>query len=120
MEINVIYYSSDIETAEASCINFGLLFIPITEMNNAYLTIVNPERMRDIEDALLANGLEPLVIGCWNEDGTQYIWTKPSETHWNYTPSKYAAHLKGEKTEEEAIEIQVNRMAGKPIRILTL
>ena len=57
MEINVIYYSSDIETAKASCESFGLLFIPISDMTDAYLTLVDHFRMRDIEDALLANGL---------------------------------------------------------------
>ena len=119
MEINVIYYSSDIETAKASCESFGLLFIPISDMTDAYLTLVDHFRMRDIEDALLANGLEPLVIGCWNADGSQYVWAKMDEAHWNYSLDKYRAALKGEPTEAEALDTQVNLMAGGSNRILT-
>ena len=111
------YNNEDILKEELKLL--GLPFISVNEMlENSYLTVLEVNEVDTLENALKQPPLKMDFIGTYNMDGTQYIWTEPGSIQRNHSINKYKNSLKGEPTEEEALEIQVNKISGKPDRII--
>ena len=68
---------------------FNLPVIVIPEMENAYLTLIEPENVTDFIDALKLPPLRFTMIGSYLMTGEQYIWTEPKETSRNHSISRY-------------------------------
>ena len=113
--------------------DFNLPIIAIPEMlDDMYFTLIKPEDVTALEDALKQPPLKMTVGGSYNMDGTQYIWTEPKEKSRNHSINKYKNNLKdvveydenGDEisrrrpTEAEALAIQVNKICGCDDRIL--
>ena len=91
-----------------------------------YFTLIEPEAVTSLENALQQPPLKMIVAGSFNEDGTQYIWTEPTEINRNHSINKYKNKLKdvveydenGDEvsrrrpTELEALNTQVNKVYG--------
>ena len=85
------------------------------------------------EDALKQPPLAMTFVGSYNTDGTQFIWTEPTEIQRNHSINKYKNKLKdvieydenGEvigshpPSEAEALNTQTNKIFGWSDRILT-
>lgn len=107
-------------------------YFAVGEMKDAWCVILEPEQVDDLEDALKLPPLRMILIGTYNEDGSQYIWTEPGHIQRNHSINKYANGLNNMKrydangdivedrphTEEEAKEVQVNNVYGWPKRVL--
>jgi len=105
---------------------FNLPVIVIPEMNNAYLTLIEPEKVTAFITALKKPPLRFTMIGSYYLSGEQYIWTEPTETSRNHSINKYKSMLrdkveydiegveisKRRPTETEALNTQVNKIAG--------
>ena len=120
--IELIIDYEDAEVFKIILEDFGYRYVEIPKMEDAWLLLIEPEQVTELEDALKQPPLRMGVIGSYNTDGTQYIWTKPQEIHRNHSINKYKNQLKGNPTEQEALNKQVLRVAteGKsPDRILT-
>ena len=105
---------------------FNLPIIVIPEMNDSYLTLIEPENVTAFIDALKQPPLKLTIIGNYNMDGSQYIWTAAGETSRNHSISKYKSMLRDKveydiegneisrrrPTESEALNTQVNKIAG--------
>jgi len=107
--------------------------IKVPEMSeDIYLTVIEAEDITNLEDALKQPPLKMTFVGTYNEDGSQYVWTKPTEKQRNHSISKYKNKLNTKKTydengdivdereytEEEAKSVQVNIIYGYNNRIL--
>ena len=119
--IQLIYDYEDATIAEDICTDFNIPFIVIPEMHDAYLTLIEPERVGEFETALKLPPLRFDVIGSYNRDGSQYIWTEPTEKKWNHSINKYKNSLNDipdgnggfrPPTTAEALNIQVNKISG--------
>ena len=73
---------------------FNLPVIVIPEMESAYLTLIEPEKVTDFITALKKPPLRFTMIGSYNRDGSQYIWTAAGETSRNHSISKYKSMLR--------------------------
>ena len=106
---------------------FNLPVITIPEMlEDMYFTLIEPEAVTSLENALQQPPLKMIVAGSFNEYGTQYIWTEPTEINRNHSIDKYKNKLKdvveydenGDEvsrrrpTELEALNTQVNKVYG--------
>ena len=105
---------------------FNLPIIVIPEMKDAYLTLIDSEMVTEFIAALKLPPLRFTMIGSYNMDGSQYIWTEPTETSRNHSISKYKSMLRDKveydiegveisrrrPTETEAKTTQVNKIAG--------
>lgn len=91
--------------------DFKLNIIDIPEMNDAYLTLIAPEKVADFVAALKLPPLRFDMIGSYNMDGSQYIWTKENgQISWNHSINKYKAKLKDiVEYDEEGVEISRRR-----------
>mgnify|MGYP000197155714 FL=1 len=112
---------------------FNFPYVKISEMNDSWLVICEPDDVTDLETALKLPPLRMNIIGTYNMDGTQYIWTEPKEIQRNHSINKYKSKLKDKitydedgnetnsrrPTESEALETQVNLIYGFPKRVLT-
>ena len=105
---------------------FNLPVIVIPEMKDVYLTLIEPENVTEFIAALKLPPLRFTMIGSYNMDGSQYIWTEPTETSRNHSISKYKSMLRDvieydiegveisrrRPTDAEAKTTQVNKIAG--------
>jgi len=105
---------------------FNLPVIVIPEMENAYLTLIEPEKVTEFITALKKPPLRFTMIGSYNMDGSQYIWTASGEKSRNHSINKYKSMLRDKveydiegveisrrrPTEAEAKTTQVNKIAG--------
>jgi len=105
---------------------FNLPVIVIPEMENAYLTLIEPEKVTEFITALKKPPLRFTMIGSYYLSGEQYIWTEPGETSRNHSINKYKSMLRDKieydiegveisrrrPTETEALNTQVNKIAG--------
>lgn len=112
---------------------FPYPYIKIPEMNDAWLVLLQPEQVTDLETALKLPPLRMNIIGTYNKDGTQYIWTETGEIQRNHSINKYKNQLKDiviydqqgnelnrrRPTEIEALNTQVNKIYGWNDRIIT-
>ena len=112
--------------AEGNSSVFNLPVIVIPEMEDAYLTFIEPENVTGFIAALKKPPLRFTMIGSYNIDGSQYIWTKAGETSRNHSINKYKSMLRDvveydtegveisrrRPTDAEAKTIQVNKIAG--------
>ena len=105
---------------------FNLPVIVIPELENAYLTLIEPEKVTEFIDALKLPPLRFTMIGSYYISGEQYIWTEPKEKSRNHSINKYKSMLRDViEYDEEGVEIsrrrpttaeakttQVNKIAG--------
>jgi len=113
---------------------FNVPTIPISEMlPNIWNTLIESTMVSAFEDALKQAPLKMTFIGSYNQDGSQFIWTEPTETSRNHSINKYKNKLKdvieydenGEPinshrpSDEEALNTQVNKIYGLSDRVLT-
>ena len=105
---------------------FNLPVIVIPELENAYLTLIEPEKVTEFITALKKPPLRFNMIGSYNMDGSQYIWTESGETSRNHSINKYKSMLRDKieydiegveisrrrPTDAEALNTQVNKIAG--------
>ena len=126
--IQLIFEYGDEQTAkviaEQPQINVPIIVIP--EMKDAYLTLIEPENVTAFIVALKQPPLKLTIIGSYNMDGSQYIWTAAGETSRNHSISKYKSMLRDKveydaegveisrrrPTDAEALNTQVNKIAG--------
>lgn len=130
--IQLIIDYEDKEVFDIVLSNTNYINIVIPEMENAWLVLLKPEEVTDLEDLLKQPPLKMGIVGSYNMDGTQYIWTEPGEKNRNHSINKYKNKLRPKKvydennelisetpyTEAEALSKQVNLIAGHPERIL--
>jgi hypothetical protein len=131
--INLIYNYTDIDVLKEVLEGLNLPLITISEMlENTYLILIEAERVTELEDALKQPPLKMEFVGSYNIDGSQYIWTAPTEIQRNHSINKYKDKLRnyivydedGEIIEdrpytiEEAKSVQVNKIYGNSDRIL--
>ena len=113
--INLIYNYTDKDVLKDVLKDLNLPFIAIPEMlDNMYLTLLEADKVTELEDALKQPPLKMTFVGTYNIDGSQYVWTEPTEKQRNHSISKYKNKLKngGELTNEEAKQVQVNKIYG--------
>ena len=105
---------------------FNLPVIVIPEMNDSYLTLIEPKKVTEFIAALKKPPLRFTMIGSYYLSGEQYIWTEPGETSRNHSINKYKSMLRDKveydaegveisrrrPTEAEAKTTQVNKIAG--------
>jgi len=105
---------------------FNLPVIVIPEIKDAYLTLIEPEMVTEFITALKKPPLRFTMIGSYNVDGSQYIWTASGETSRNHSINKYKSMLRDKieydiegveisrrrPTDAEALNTQVNKIAG--------
>jgi len=126
--IQLIFEYGDEQTvkviAEQPQINVPIIVIP--EMNDSYLTLIEPENVTAFITALKQPPLKLTIIGSYNMDGSQYIWTAAGETSRNHSISKYKSMLRDKveyniegveisrrrPTDAEAKTTRVNKIAG--------
>jgi len=131
--IQLLYIYLDVDILKDACEEFNIPFITVSEMmENSYLTVIEPDMVTPFEDYLKEAPNKIFFIGSYNMDGSQYIWTKPTEIQRNHTINKYKNDLRdviiyneqGEPigsrrpTTEEALNTQVNLIFGTPNRNL--
>ena len=108
--------------AEGNSSVFNLPVIVIPEMEDAYLTFIEPENVTGFIAALKKPPLRFTMIGSYYLSGEQYIWTAAGETSRNHSISKYKSMLRDKvegveisrrrPTDAEAKTTQVNKIAG--------
>ena len=95
-------------------------------MENAYLTLIEPEKVTEFIDALKQPPLRFTMIGSYLMTGEQYIWTAAGETSRNHSINKYKSMLRDKveydiegveisrrrPTDAEALNTQENKIAG--------
>jgi len=105
---------------------FNLPVIVIPEMKDAYLTLIEPEKVTEFITALKKPPLRFTMIGSYLMTGEQYIWTKTKEKSRNHSINKYKSMLRDKveydiegveisrrrPTDAEAKTTQVNKIAG--------
>ena len=124
--IQIIFEYESEDTLRGISTGFNLPIIVIPEMENAYLTLIEPEKVTEFIDALKLPPLRFTMIGSYLMTGEQYIWTEPKETSRNHSISKYKSMLRDKveydiegveisrrrPTDAEALNTQVNKIAG--------
>jgi len=108
--IQLIFEYGDEQTvkviAEQPQINVPIIVIP--EMNDSYLTLIEPENVTAFITALKKPPLRFTMIGSYNMDGSQYIWTEPTELSRNHSISKYKSMLR-DVVEYDAEGVEISR-----------
>ena len=79
------YESEDTLRGISAGVNLHVIVIP--EMEDAYLTLIEPEKVTEFIAALKLPPLRFTMIGSYNMDGSQYIWTEPTELSRNHSIS---------------------------------
>jgi len=92
MKIQIIFDYQDEATLREIAIGteenpsvFNVPIIVIPEMNDSYLTLIEPENVTAFIDVLKQPPLKLTIIGSYNMDGSQYIWTASGETSRNHS-----------------------------------
>ena len=116
------------EGTEENPSQFNVPVIRVTEMlDNMYHTLIDSELVSDFEDALKFPPDKMIFVGSYLLSGEQFIWTLPTEKSRNHSLNKYKGKLKNvddgnggtrPPTEAEALNTQVNLIAGHQNRIL--
>ena len=113
--IQLIFEYKDIDVLSEVLKSFNYPFIVVPEMiEDMYLTLLEADKVTELEDALKQPPLKMTFAGTYNVDGSQYIWTEPTEKQRNHSISKYKNKLinRSDYTDEEAKQIQVNKIYG--------
>lgn len=125
--IQILFNYEDKSTLSIISANFNLPVIEVPEMNDSYLTLIEPEKVKGFSDALKQPPLRFDMIGSYNMDGSQYTWTNETgNISWNHSINKYKSNLRDmveydeegnevsrrRPTAEEALNTQVNLIAG--------
>ena len=124
--IQLIFEYGDEQTVKVIAEQINVPIIVIPEMNDSYLTLIEPENVTGFIAALKQPPLKLTIIGSYNMDGSQYIWIAAGETSRNHSISKYKSMLRDKveydiegveisrrrPTESEALNTQVNKIAG--------
>jgi len=124
--IQIIFEYESEDTLRGISTGFNLPVIVIPEMENAYLTLIEPEMVTEFIAALKQPPLRFSMIGSYNMDGSQYIWTEPTELSRNHSIQRYSNMLRDvvtynsegveisrrRPTTAEALNTQVNKIAG--------
>jgi len=124
--IQLIFEYGDEQTVKVIAEQINVPIIVIPEMNDSYLTLIDPENVNAFIAALKQPPLKLTIIGSYNMDGSQYIWIAAGETSRNHSISKYKSMLRDKveydiegveisrrrPTETEALNTQVNKIAG--------
>ena len=124
--IQIIFEYESEDTLRGISTGFNLPVIVIPEMNDSYLTLIEPEKVTDFIAALKQPPLRFTMIGSYLMTGEQYIWTEPKETSRNHSISRYKSMLRDKVTYDaegveisrrrpttaEALNTQVNNIAG--------
>ena len=124
--INLIFEYENEDTLREIIVGFDIPVIVIPEMKDAYLTLIEPGKVTEFIAALKKPPLRFTMIGSYNMDGSQYIWTASGETSRNHSISKYKSMLRDKveydaegveisrrrPTTAEALNTQVNNIAG--------
>jgi len=124
--IQIIFEYESEDTLRGISTGFNIPVIVIPEMENAYLTLIEPEKVTAFIAALKLPPLRFTMIGSYNMDGSQYIWIASGETSRNHSINKYKSMLRDKveydaegveisrrrPTESEALNTQVNKIAG--------
>ena len=124
--IQLIFEYGDEQTAKVIAEQINVPIIVIPEMIDSYLTLIEPENVTAFITALKQPPLKLTIIGSYNMDGSQYIWTESGETSRNHSINKYKSMLRDKveydiegveisrrrPTEAEAKTTQVNKIAG--------
>ena len=87
---------------------FNLPVIVIPEMKDAYLTLIDSEKVTAFIAALKKPPLRFTMIGSYNMDGSQYIWTAAGETSRNHSINKYKSMLR-DKVEYDIEGVEISR-----------
>ena len=87
---------------------FNLPVIVIPEMENAYLTLIEPEKVTEFIAALKLPPLRFTMIGSYLMTGEQYIWTEPGEKSRNHSINKYKSMLR-DKVEYDIEGVEISR-----------
>ena len=125
--IQLIYNYTDKDVLKVVLEEFNYPLIEVPEMlDNMYLTLLDADKVTELEDALKQPPLKMSFVGTYNLDGSQYIWTEPTEKQRNHSISKYKNKLNNKKTYHEngdviedrpyttaeAKQVQVNKIYG--------
>jgi len=124
--IQIIFEYESEDTLRGISTGFNIPVIVIHEMENAYLTLIEPENVTGFIAALKQPPLKLTIIGSYNMDGSQYIWTASGEVTGNHSINKYKSMLRDKveydiegveisrrrPTDAEAKTTQVNKIAG--------
>ena len=125
--IQLIFEYKDIDVLKEVLNNFNYPVIAVPEMSeDMYLTLLESDKVTELEDALKQPPLKMTFVGTYNIDGYQYIWTEPTEKDRNHSINKYKNKLNNKitydengdviedrpYTEEEAKNVQVNKIYG--------
>ena len=124
--IQLIFEYGDEQTVKVIAEQINVPIIVIPETNDSYLTLIEPENVTAFIDALKQPPLKLTIIGSYNMDGSQYIWTASGETSRNHSINKYKSMLRDKveydiegveisrrrPTDAEALNTQVNKIAG--------
>ena len=107
------YKDKDVLSEVLSGFNYPLIVVP-EMLEYMYLTVLEADKVTELEDALKQPPLKMTFVGTYNEDGSQYIWTEPTEIQRNHSISKYKNKLinGSDYTDEQAKQIQVNKIYG--------
>ena len=92
---------------------FNLPVIVIPEMENDYLTLIEPKKVTEFIAALKLPPLRFTMIGSYNVDGSQYIWTASGETSRNHSINKYKSMLR-DKVEYDIEGNEISRSLKYP------
>ena len=124
--IQLIFEYGDEQTVKVIAEQINVPIIVIPEMNDSYLTLIEPENVTAFITALKQPPLKLTIIGSYNMDDSQYIWIAAGETSRNHSINKYKSMLRDKveydiegneisrrrPTETEALNTQVNKIAG--------
>ena len=124
--IQLIFEYGDEQTVKVIAEQINVPIIVIPEMNDSYLTLIEPENVTAFISVLKQPPLRFTMIGSYYLSGEQYIWTASGETSRNHSISKYKSMLRDKveydiegveisrrrPTTAEAKTTQVNKIAG--------
>ena len=113
----------------------GLMPVAIGGMKEGHYSVLGlPEQAVALEEYLNVGEDKVGYIGCWNLNGTIYLWEGEDSEHRNYSPQKYLDALRDytDKDEdgnviegservptmEEAMVHHVSKVSGCPNRVL--
>lgn len=123
--IQLIYSYSDEAILKTVLEELVLPLIKIPEMSGeTYLTLIETDKVSELEDALDQAGLKLGFVGSYNMDGSQFIWTEPTEIKRNHTISNYKSALRNKITRDEngevTSDIPYTEVEAKDVQVLKI
>ena len=106
--IQLIFEYGDEQTVKVIAEQINVPIIVIPEMNDSYLTLIELENVTAFIAALKQPPLKLTIIGSYNIDGSQYIWTASGETSRNHSINKYKSMLR-DKVEYDIDGVEISR-----------